>query len=425
MRTIRPLSLRLAPAAVALAVLLLPLSSASGQDPVNVGYSDLEKEYLSFRQIMPGLFKGQIQFELNDKEHVKAIDCAVRWAVYRFFLEEYHKVGSADATKTINRLHQDFDLDLRYIADGKEKMKELGPLYGKKVALYGKKVMEVQAFKPIAKVNVARVLARSAVLGQGELADVLVDLLQDANQNDGVKYYALQGLSNLFNLPMQEPPVLNRDRQAKAIKAVIEFVNRKAAFTAVTGPDEVEGFRVLRREAIRALAACRIPAINDTDRPALVLLRVVAREDFEPKLRMDERIEAAIGLARMRMEKNSNYQPDYAAQQIALFLDEFTTWVQEERRKTDVLNEKRPRRIAAARMLEALEVMKNENKSPYIDKLYQDGKAGFKPLLERVEKDLEADPSDLLALVDNNPPAAKELFKGVADSTVKAPNRKE
>ena len=45
--------------------------------------------------------------------------------------------------------------------------------------------------KIIARLNAAIILARLATTGQGNAVDVLVEIIQDPKENDGVKLYAL------------------------------------------------------------------------------------------------------------------------------------------------------------------------------------------------------------------------------------------
>src|SRR5207245_10703075 len=137
-----------------------------------------------------------------------------------------------------------------------------------------------------ARLNAMRLLARLATTGQEPLADAFVDALEDNDQNDGVKYFALQGLKELFALGYQAPPILFKDkaRESRAIVALIKFVDRKPTYTANVMPEEIDGFRRMRQEAVEALAHTRYPAVEVNGkiegRTAQVLLRVVAKDDF-------------------------------------------------------------------------------------------------------------------------------------------------
>src|SRR6185312_14029984 len=96
------------------------------------------------------------------------------------------------------------------------------------------------------------------------------------------------------------------------------------------------GFCLLRREAIRALAQIHMPAVSDKVRPALTLARFAGADGgIQPPPRIDERMEAALGLARMQAAQDKQYQIDYAAGQIGRCLGAFAQKANEEKDKKD------------------------------------------------------------------------------------------
>jgi hypothetical protein len=399
------------------------LGAARAQNPSDIGLSELEKEEYKQRSLIKDLLRGTVTANAGDKTHTDAIDFLARFDLYRLANPLYHNPGTTpmDQRRTIHRLYEEFDQDVRNIVSGKEKTKDMARLFGLKVIEHARKVLNDPKANPLVQVNAARFLARSADLGQPELADALAEILQEPQSNDGVKYWALNGLRRLFAQPVM-PPVLSNGRAAKVLPPIMALINRKMAITQATPREEIEGFRSLRREAIRALAQSRVPALSPREQPALLLARVMAREDFTPPVRMDERAEAALGLARMRgveKDKEKDYQPDYAAQQIALFLDEFANWYQTKNKE----EEHRPVRVLAAQLLEALDQLATDSKDPYIAGLVNNPKGGMKKLLETIEKGGNADPSELVTLAAANP-SSGQLFKSSPDSKVKEPNRK-
>jgi hypothetical protein len=213
------------------------------------------------------------------------------------------------------------------------------------------------------------------------------------------------------------PPLLSKEEQGTVATAIIEFLNRKPNLPAKAKPEEIDGFRVLRREAVRALAQIHIPSVSNTVRPALMLARFAAEDaSIQPPPRIDERLEAAIGLARMRSADSPGYQVDYAANAIAKFIGAFGALANNERDyKTAVRH--RPWKIDAARANEALAVLRKD--SPKDDYLGQVVARGTKALQAIAKGDL-ANAGDLgwLANPDNVSPN-KELFKGAADTVVK------
>jgi hypothetical protein len=213
--------------------------------------------------------------------------------------------------------------------------------------------------------------------------------------------------------PAQPQPVMSKERKEKVITTLLAFISRKTEFLDKTPQEEIEGYRVLRREAVAALNHCELPALSDgKTRPALVLLRLMANEGFAPEARMDERMEAAIGLARMQPEQDKNYSPDYAAQQIGVFLEQWVTYALSEQGKKAKL----PYKIYSARLIEALDAMNAAAKNPYVTKVV---KLAL-PLLDRIEKgNTNVDPLPLATLVKDEPPANGQLYKDVKDSMVK------
>ena len=167
--------------------------------------------------------------------------------------------------------------------------------------------------------------------------------------------------------------------------------------------------------------------MKDKERPGMTLLRIMARDGFTPPPRIDESVEAAIGVARMRATPEldgKDYQPEYAAFQLAQFTEYFVKYYlsnifDPKEKATSV--EQRPYRIYAARMMEALEAMKAADvKNAYVAKAVDE----CRKLLAMVEKGEQVVKTlDLEEWLKNNPPPKQGLFQGVADSTVKPANR--
>src|SRR3712207_2944599 len=67
------------------------------------------------------------------------------------------------------------------------------------------------------------------------------------------------------------PPGFIRAITAPCARALVEFLD-KASVPANVPPAELEGFRTLRREAVRALGQLRTPSLGAGLRPAVPLL---------------------------------------------------------------------------------------------------------------------------------------------------------
>jgi hypothetical protein len=389
-----------------------------------MGKDELEREHRKHREILSQLVQNKAPS--GGQAAVDAADMNAKYYTYLLANPTFHSVAAGlDNRNTIDHLYHIFDDEIKTIVT--KGAKDFGRLYGDKLIDHALEVLNEPRAKPIAQVNAVRFLARSAVLGVPRLGDALVKIVQAPGTkegqpfkyNDAVRYWALRGLRDLLALPPQDMPPLPREKLEPIAAALREQIQRKVEFTTLAPPDEREGYRVLRREAIRALGQVRAPMVGK-ERPALVLLSVVAGDNFVPPLRWDERLEAAIGLARMRPpEKSNDYQPSYAAEQIARFLNDFTGYVQNEN-KTD----KKPVHGLAAQLQDELVALGAETRDAYVASLFGAGKPGHR-LLDRLKRGDPADPSELNAAVDASRAPAGRLFDSLPDSKASTLKTKE
>jgi hypothetical protein len=399
-----------------LVVLALGVGAATGQGPNDVGLEQLIDDVRrpAVRDTWAKLTRGDAQASATDKDHMATIGYFAKFYTYRFVNKQFHTVGGTDARKTLAGLYSEFDKEVHNFINGKEKTRDLGFLFAREVARRGKEVLDADSL-PMVQVNITRVLARTAVLGNPELADVLAVIVKDPNFSDGVKYWALRGLRDLMHLIPSNSAQFGKDREGKVASALIDFINRKVSIVPLITPqDEIDGLGVIRREAIRALAQVRSPSLSNKINPALTLLRIVANEELTPELRMDERMEAAIGLAHMRPGKDKDFQAAYAAQNIALLLVDFTKYY------NDRETHRKPCRVYAAELADALDGLKAETKDPYVLGMFDNGKFGQK-LLELMEKgEPRANGDSLLNEAEKKQPPVAQLFTSQPDSKVKA-----
>jgi len=409
---------------IAFIVLPRPLQGRPGPD--ETALTDLEGEAKTHNATLQKLIRGEMKADPKDKTHEDAVDYEARWITYRFNYTQYHKpaggVGTS-LTKTIEGLQRDFEDDLTKLGRIRDRDKDmfqpLALMYTNKILENGKKVLQTN--KPIAQINVARVMAGLARLGQPEVAAGMIDMIREPGNSDAVKYFAFRGLRDLLSLT---PPVLKKDAEAKPVEALLEFLSQNRPFSPITPPEEKEGYKVLRREAIRALAQSRLPTLPSKIHPPVVLLKILANDGIEPEARIDERMEAAIGLARVEAQKDKDFQVDYALYQIALLLNEYVGYIKDKNRE-----EQRAIKVYAARLSDALELLRAETKNAeaqkYFTKMVDDKQAGMKLLLEQIVlKGPQVDEQNLVKLIDANPPLAKELFKGNPATAVKPPMAK-
>jgi hypothetical protein len=391
---------------------LLACVAPAHAQTLNDGLDALEKKFREHKTLIGALLKGEVPLDPAQAVHTEAVDTAAKYVVYPYVLDILE--GSPGAIEAIFRKR--LEADLSFIQRNRPRTDELAKEYGKRVRAHALEVANFASAKPIARVNAARTLARLAELAQPELADTLVELLNDSKQGGGVHFYALRGLRDLLALPPQDDvPVVDKARVARVAESLVAFLNQKPPLDErIASREEIDGYRYLRREAIRALAQTRLPAVNNNVLPALVLARVAGNDQrLWPAPRLDERLEASIGLARMRpVKEGPTYQPDYAVWQIGLFLEAWGNAANQNRDTRGQLR-LRPWKVDAARLAEVLLPLKAEVKVPYVAR----GVDVANRVLNAVSKGDLALASDL-SWYGGNPPPSKELFAGVADSTV-------
>src|SRR5262249_53900679 len=120
--------------------------------------------------------------------------------------------------------------------------------------------------KAIARVNAAIILAKLAATGVEDAAMILVEIIQDDKENNGVKLYAFRGLKELFASGRGQspfPPRKDDDPEAKCIQALLDYVSREPKVEQDATPEELAAINYVRSEAIAALGYTRLPAKAD------------------------------------------------------------------------------------------------------------------------------------------------------------------
>jgi hypothetical protein len=171
------------------------------------------------------------------------------------------------------------------------------------------------------KINAARMMSIVARAGYEGIAEDIITVLNDPKQSDAVKLYMLQALRHLFAVPHREKganfSVFSKpEAEAKAIQTLIDFITRKPALSADAPKQEVDAYRYLRREAVRALGLVRKPIVKIDDKivsvPALWLLRVAnGDKNLVPAPSLSERVEGLVGYLQLSPDRDLNM--DFAA----------------------------------------------------------------------------------------------------------------
>jgi hypothetical protein len=374
---------------------------------------------------------GNIEYE---KAHKPLLEKAAQWYVYRITSPVYQRKTLPDSTdrQTVYDIVNDCN---RQIYD-RSKLSNKEATRDKQLAFLkeyteevGKAVDDVlKNPMPIARVNAGRILAHMGKTGVEETGDRMVKVLQDKDQLDAVKLYALRGLKDLFQTINSNPdPVVQRKfngsvRQGKYVQAVVEFMHRQPTNVKGMSPEEVEAFRYVRREAVRALAQLRQPVVISSKKkvfaqPALELLRVVAKEGFTPEPSLSERTEAALGVLQMQTKLSPGYQAEYAGPVLGQFLMDFTLEFDNDRKNPPGPNRLEPWKVLSVRFQQGFEIWKAEANTPYAASITNQSLT----VLRAIERDQVASIQNLRATLQTSKPKTTSLYKGDDKAVVEPP----
>lgn len=269
----------------------------------------------------------------------------------------------------------------------------------------------------IARLNAAIVLHRFAVYGQEEVADEFLWILENPNEHDAIKHWAVKGIGELF-VQIKNPKVPKRlDRCALAVHAWLEAKTQvPPTQVAELSEPEKDAIRYLRREAVRTLALYRRPVIvedakaNAREGPVaglLVRILVNAEGTVSPPASLAERKEAAEALCNLQHKRSETYQPDYVVYQVARFIAVLGS----EADRDPGRNSQRWKAFAAqlkAAWDNLSDDLKNSPHSQYVNRL----SGRVNPVLEYIfdeTKGANAVP-ELNEFLANNPPKSGDVY---------------
>src|SRR5205823_1875984 len=139
---------------------------------------------------------------------------------------------------------------------------------------------------------------------------------------------------------------------------------------------------------------------------------VTNNDGLNPPVGIDEQIDAAWGVARLRAKAVPAYQPDYAAQQVGYVVVAMAAKAKPTKNF--------PWAYHGARMADALKVMSAEAKGApdkageYVDKMVEQALK----VVSDIEVRQQSAAGNLNSWLGGTPPPHDALYKGVADSTV-------
>lgn len=428
-------------AVLTLMIVAVTLPGARGQR-LEDGEIEFDQKSRKYKDLQKDLFTGAIQPDPKNKDHLEAVDMAAKAIAYPLVW----RTQSARPTKDgdVSR-YVDVDLESRLSQLNKfrNNTQALQPLFCKFVI--ERAVEAAQKGKSIASLNAVRLLSRlparrvdrGYLVGEKEWAEEVMPrladgageqlaagcltLLDDPKCNDGNRYYLFQTLADLLAMPRQPNPLVKPETLEKVCAAAAKVVQRQVHFPKATPRVEVEGYKMMRLQAVKALASAGVPAAGK-ERPALVLARMAANDErIVPEPRVEERVEAVIGLGRMgpAAAKANDYQPDYAAAQICRAVADFGAAASANIDSKPVVK-LRPWKVDAGRMIEALNTLRQSVKVPYVQEAVKQCLSALGP----VEAGRVTEANVLSDWLGNNQPPARSLFRG-EDSVIKPRAAKE
>jgi hypothetical protein len=165
---------------------------AQGEDVLPTsGMDALDADYKKHKDLAVELIRGFKVANSRETAHVAALDSHAKYVTYRFTWPPIQqKAGDIGKVYAYG-----VDGDVKNLINRKPGTIPAIEIYAAKVTEHALEVLKTNRL--IARVNAARVLARLADLGPPELSDALVGVLQDNDQSDAVKFWAIHGLKTL------------------------------------------------------------------------------------------------------------------------------------------------------------------------------------------------------------------------------------
>jgi len=256
-----------------------------------------------------------------------------------------------------------------------------------------------------------------------QFMESFITILQKS-PDDGMKLYALKGIRDTYKVirPMavvkkaSSRVTLSPALEVKVAETLAKLIETPIVYPAGTAPEIVEGYRVLRREALKALAQSRAPISGEKGRTAFILAKFANGSDIKPEPRLDERAEAAIGLLNLRLQDpdTSEYNMEAALYQFSSFLIDY---FQRFNSRNDSDAEKLfPWKYYAARITDALDELNKEVKNfPYVVETVQKIGLGLSDM-EKLDK---AAVPQLATFVQSKAPASLLIYKKIPGTEVK------
>jgi hypothetical protein len=413
--------------------LVLAVSPARAVELPTDGNAKLDSQHKEYDKHLNDLMLGRVEATKDDKD---AIDVLAKWYAYRLTWDK-----NENKRDQINAIMLELESELGRADKARPNSNAFLDMLVRQLIVRAKEVLQHPQVDPIAKVNAARILARVALVGNQdqlanqEVVDACTDVIKDATQNDGARYWAFQAIQNVFAPNHRMPPILLKDqeRQKRCIAALNEYVLKKMPVTAETPEENKDGLRVLRREAIHALALTSYPAVvadpktkKLQSQTALTLAKIIAEVGMMPEPRWYDKacaIEAAIGLGWMQPKLYPDYQPDCAAWFVGWGVLILGKEAADAGAAENKANSNRGWKYYSARLGEALDNLERETKKnykdkavvAYVDDLYRQ----CSEVLRAIDNGAAVNVANVNDWLQGHSQLANSIYKGMPDARVK------
>jgi hypothetical protein len=343
----------------------------------------------------------------SGKSDEKVIDTAAQWYAYRLTYNDLPNYASV--VNGFKNLLQELSTN---------KNKEFMKIFSQRALIRLRDVLDKEGSGKAAiqrRAQAALMIHRLAEkVSQPELMDELTAILHSGKYPDYVKIHVLKALKEVlerYPAPANGDEKKTRDsRYDKAVAEILKYIDASPKLPERVTPEkkkEIEArFRYFRREAIKALAEVRMPAVAIDKRDKNVkgpvaywLLKVVANDNLSPPASVGEQVEAAVGLLQIRPPEGSPYQADLGLYYVGRFIEKDLTQafiedpanqaggrVLGERSRRVSLIRREPWRIHAARLAQALEDLGTFTKGKPMQKKTETLVDNATPLLKKLEQ---------------------------------------
>lgn len=318
-----------------LAVFLVCAASSSGQvqfESQQLGGQAEANEASSLRSEFSRLLSGDTKYDAT--MHAPVVAALTKYHIWQVtWANVQSDIKTAPTTTKMDKVRSEFDIYLidRMLAAEKNNDDAKKAVCKDLIQRFQEVLNLPFEHNRLAHVNACLMLPSLARSKNEQVAVYLGDMVKNS-KHDLHRMYAMKGMAEFF--PAREFTILDEGRKqfeeqkVRDLERVDMLMKVVEKNTKMDDPEELEGVRYVRREAIKSLARVGAPAIESykgklQGAAALTLMRVLADDGLAPPATLTDKIEAALGICQLTPAKNSTYDPDIGIYLVGKFLIEF------------------------------------------------------------------------------------------------------